>query len=78
MFTVHALGSLLHEIMLSDPLYWICATLASNCVILVELGIMPIITLDMIIQLLVSANLIEIDFSLKEDRALFGAAQKCQ
>jgi protein transport protein SEC61 subunit alpha len=30
----------------------------------------------MIMQLLACANLIEIDFSLKDDRALFGAAQK--
>ncbi|KAG8914697.1 translocon subunit [Tulasnella sp. 418] len=29
----------------------------------------------MIIQLLAGANLIEVDFSLKEDRALFGGAQ---
>lgn len=41
-----------------------------------ELGITPIITSGMIMQLLAGANLIEIDFSLKEDRALFGAAQK--
>ena len=27
-------------------------------------------------QLLAGANLIEVDFSLKEDRALFGGAQK--
>jgi hypothetical protein len=30
----------------------------------------------MIMQLLAGANLIEVDFSLKEDRALFGGAQK--
>jgi len=59
----------------SDPLYWMCAALASNRVTLMELGITPIITSGMIIQLLASANLIGIDFSLKEDRALFGAAQ---
>jgi len=52
-----------------------CAALASNRVTLMELGITPIITSGMIIQLLASANLIGIDFSLKEDRALFGAAQ---
>lgn len=62
----------------SDPLYWMCAALASNCVTLMELGVTPIITSGMIMQLLASANLIEIDFSLKEDRALFGAAQKRQ
>jgi preprotein translocase subunit SecY len=41
-----------------------------------ELGITPIVTSGMIMQLLAGANLIEIDFSLKEDRALFSGAQK--
>jgi preprotein translocase subunit SecY len=43
-----------------------------------ELGISPIVTSGMIMQLLAGANLIEVDFSLKEDRALFGGAQKCE
>lgn len=43
-----------------------------------ELGISPIVTSGMIMQLLAGANLIDVDFSLKEDRALFGAAQKCK
>lgn len=30
----------------------------------------------MIMQLLAGANLVEVDFGLKEDRALFGGAQK--
>lgn len=41
-----------------------------------ELGISPIVTSGMIMQLLAGANLVEVDFSLKEDRALFGGAQK--
>jgi protein transport protein SEC61 subunit alpha len=41
-----------------------------------ELGISPILTSGMIMQLLASANLIEVDFNLKEDHALFGGAQK--
>ncbi|KAI6102643.1 SecY subunit domain-containing protein [Pisolithus croceorrhizus] len=54
-----------------------CAViLASNRGTLMELGISPIVTSGMIMQLLAGANLIEVDFSLKEDRALFGAAQK--
>ena len=32
---------------------------------------MPVVTSGMIIQLLAGAHLIEVDFSLKEDRALF-------
>lgn len=60
----------------SDPLYWMRVILASNRGTLMELGISPIVTSGMIIQLLASANLLQVDFSLKEDRALFGAAQK--
>lgn len=61
----------------SDPLYWMRVILASNRGTLMELGISPIITSGMIMQLLAGANLIEVDFSLKEDRALFSGAQKC-
>lgn len=41
-----------------------------------ELGITPIVTSGMIMQLLAGAQLIDVDFSLKDDRALFGGAQK--
>lgn len=61
----------------SDPLYWLRAILASNRGTLMELGITPIVTSGMIMQLLAGAQLIDVDFSLKDDRALFGAAQKC-
>ncbi len=50
--------------------------LASNRGTLMELGITPIITSGMIMQLLAGANLIDVDFGLKEDRALFSGAQK--
>jgi protein transport protein SEC61 subunit alpha len=50
--------------------------LASNRGTLIELGITPIVTSGMIMQPLAGANLIDIDFSLKEDRALFSGAQK--
>ncbi|WWC69768.1 protein transporter SEC61 subunit alpha [Kwoniella pini CBS 10737] len=60
----------------SDPLYWLRAILASNRGTLMELGITPIVTSGMIMQLLAGAQLIDVDFSLKDDRALFGAAQK--
>ena len=61
----------------SDPLLWLRVILASNRGTLMELGISPIVTSGMIMQLLAGANLIEVDFGLKEDRALFGGAQKC-
>ncbi|KAJ7679637.1 hypothetical protein B0H17DRAFT_1206534 [Mycena rosella] len=51
----------------SDPLYWMRVILASNRGTLMALGITPIITSGM--MLLASANLTDIDFRLKEDRA---------
>ncbi|WVR04926.1 protein transporter SEC61 subunit alpha [Kwoniella sp. DSM 27419] len=55
----------------SDPLYWLRAIMASNRGTLMELGITPIVTSGMIMQLLAGAQLIDVDFSLKDDRALF-------
>lgn len=52
--------------------------LASNRGTLMELGITPIVTSGMIMQLLSGANILEVDYSLKEDRALFSGAQKCE
>lgn len=60
----------------SDPMYWLRAIMASNRGTLMELGITPIVTSGMIMQLLAGANIIEVDYSLKEDRALFSGAQK--
>ncbi|KAI8139241.1 SecY subunit domain-containing protein [Fennellomyces sp. T-0311] len=60
----------------SDPLYWMRAILASNRGTLTELGITPIVTSGMILQLLSGANILHVDYSLKEDRALFSGAQK--
>lgn len=60
----------------SDPLYWMRVILASNRGTLMELGITPIVTSGMIMQLLAGANLIDVDFALKEDRALFSGGQK--
>jgi len=62
----------------SDPFYWMRVILASNRGTLMEMGITPIITSGMIMQLLAGANIIEVDHSLKEDRALFSGAQKCE
>lgn len=60
----------------SDPFYWTRVILASNRGTLMELGITPIVTSGMIMQLLAGVNIIEVDYSLKEDRALFSGAQK--
>ncbi|KAG8931934.1 translocon subunit [Tulasnella sp. 417] len=58
-----------------NPLYWMRVILASNENTLMEVRFMPIVTSGMIMQLLAGANLIDGDFSLKEDRALFDGAQ---
>ena len=58
---------------LSDPLCWMHVILASNRGMLIELCIT---TSRMNMQLLAGANLIDINFSLKEDRALFSGAPK--
>jgi len=41
-----------------------------------ELGISPIITSGMVMQLLAGSRIIDVDQSLKEDRCLFQGAQK--
>ncbi len=60
----------------SDPLYWLRVILASNKGTLMELGISPIITSSMIMQLLAGAKLIDVDMSSQEDRNLFQSTQK--
>lgn len=60
----------------SDPFYWMRVILASNRGTLMELGISPIVTSGLVMQLLSGAKLIEVDQSVKEDRELFNGAQK--
>jgi protein transport protein SEC61 subunit alpha len=42
-----------------------------------ELGISPIVTSGLVMQLLAGSKIIEVDQSNKEDKALFAGAQKC-
>eukprot|EP01096_Ripella_sp_DP13-Kostka_P001947 TRINITY_DN1253_c0_g1_i1.p1 TRINITY_DN1253_c0_g1~~TRINITY_DN1253_c0_g1_i1.p1 ORF type:complete len:475 (+),score=229.05 TRINITY_DN1253_c0_g1_i1:66-1490(+) len=60
----------------SDPFYWSRVVLASNRGTLMELGISPIVTSGMVMQLLAGSHLIEVDQNNKEDRELFNGAQK--
>jgi len=60
----------------SDPLYWMRVILASNRGTLMELGISPVITAGLIIQLLSGARLIEVDENSQEDQVLLNGAQK--
>lgn len=43
---------------------------------LMELGISPIVTSGLVMQLLAGSRIIEVNQNLKEDRALFSGAQK--
>lgn len=61
----------------SDPLHWMRVILASNRGTLMELGISPLVTSSMIMQVLAGTRIIEVDQSLKQDRSLYEAATKC-
>jgi protein transport protein SEC61 subunit alpha len=61
-----------------DPLHWVRVILASNRGTLMELGISPLITSSMIMQVLAGTRIIEVDQSLKSDRELYEAATKCK
>uniref|UniRef100_A0A8C6U0V4 Protein transport protein SEC61 subunit alpha n=1 Tax=Neogobius melanostomus TaxID=47308 RepID=A0A8C6U0V4_9GOBI len=59
----------------ADPFYWMRVIMASNRGTLMELGISPIVTSGLIMQLLAGAKIIEVGDTPK-DRALFNGAQK--
>eukprot|EP00898_Chlorokybus_atmophyticus_P008802 jgi/Chlat1/8923/Chrsp92S08224 len=60
----------------SDPFYWLRVILASNRGTCMELGITPIVTSGLVMQLLAGSKIIEVDNNVKEDRALLNGAQK--
>ena len=60
----------------ADPFYWMRVIMASNRGTLMELGISPIVTSSLIMQLLAGAKILEVGDTPK-DRALFNGAQKC-
>jgi protein transport protein SEC61 subunit alpha len=62
----------------SDPLHWMRVILASNRGTLMELGISPLVTSSMIMQVLAGTKLIEVDQNVKHDRTLYEAATKCK
>jgi protein transport protein SEC61 subunit alpha len=59
----------------ADPFYWLRVIMASNRGSLMELGISPIVTSGLIMQLLAGVKIIEVGDTPK-DRALFNGAQK--
>merc|ERR1712205_79445 len=60
----------------ADPFYWARVIMASNRGTCMELGISPIVTSGLVMQLLSGSKIIEVDESVKEDRALLNGAQK--
>lgn len=59
----------------ADPFYWTRVIMASNRGTLMELGISPIVTSGLIMQLLAGAKILEVGDTPK-DRSLFNGAQK--
>ena len=60
----------------TDPMYWLRVIMAFNRGTLMELGISPIVTSGMIMQLLAGSKLIDVDKKQKEARDLFDGATK--
>lgn len=60
----------------TDPLYYLRVIFASSVGTLMELGIGPIVTAGILLQLLVGVGLIKLDLSKPEDRSLFTSANK--
>jgi len=60
----------------ADPFYWMRVILASNRGTLMELGISPIVTSGLVVQLLAGAKILDVDQSNKEERNLYNGAQK--
>lgn len=54
----------------SDPFYWARVIMASNRGTCMELGISPIVTAGLVMQLLAGSKLIDVDNSVKADREL--------
>ncbi|MHA1916788.1 MAG: preprotein translocase subunit SecY [Candidatus Ranarchaeia archaeon] len=60
----------------TDYLYWMRVILASSRGTLMELGIGPIVTSGLVMQLLVGSQIIKVNFNNPEDRANYTGAQK--
>ena len=60
----------------SDPFYWMRIVLASNKGTLMELGISPIVSASLILELLAGVRLLTYDPNNREERAVFEGFQK--
>ncbi|XP_042478803.1 protein transport protein Sec61 subunit alpha-like [Macadamia integrifolia] len=66
----------MHSTTGADPFNWMRFILASNRGTVMELGITPIVTSGLVMQLLAGSKIIEVDNNVWEDRALLNGAQK--
>jgi preprotein translocase subunit SecY len=60
----------------ADPFYWARVIMASNRGTCMELGISPIVTSGLVMQLLAGSKIIDVDNSVKADRDLLNGANK--
>lgn len=60
----------------NDPLHFLRVMLASNRGTLMELGISPIVTSSLLMQLMIGMKQISVDLEKKEDQKLYMAVQK--
>lgn len=60
----------------ADPMYWARVIFASSRGTTMELGISPVVTSGLVIQLLVGSKLLEIDTNVKSDVELMQGAEK--
>lgn len=60
----------------ADPFYWMRVILASNKGTLMELGISPMVTSSLIMELLAGVKIIHVDEGNKDEKALFNSVQK--
>jgi len=61
----------------ADPISFFRVMLASNKGTLMELGISPLVTSNMIMQMLAGAKLVIVDHTKPEEKELYQAAEKC-
>ncbi|ELQ74615.1 Transport protein Sec61, alpha subunit [Trachipleistophora hominis] len=60
----------------ADPFYWMRMMMASNRGTLMDLGISPVVTSSMIMQMLSSLEIVRVNSKVKEDQTLYSAASK--
>ncbi|MFX0064227.1 MAG: preprotein translocase subunit SecY [Candidatus Hermodarchaeota archaeon] len=60
----------------ADPFFWVRTIMASQRGTLAELGIGPIVTAGLIMQILTGSKIIHVDMSNPEERALYTGTQK--